>query len=78
MELIPSSCLLSSRAPALEGLVQEVPAGTGSCLGMPVNPAAVVPTQESWVMVAQGYLVVACVVRTHCACPGWTLPTPRV
>lgn len=54
MELTTSSCFLSSKALALEGLVQEVPAATGSCLGMPVNPAAVVPSQESWVMVAQG------------------------
>lgn len=54
MELITSSCFLSSRALALEGLVQEVPAGIGSCLGTRVNSAAVVPTQESWVMVTQG------------------------
>lgn len=54
MELTTSSCFLSSKALALEGLVQEVPAATGSCLGMPVNPGAVVPSQESWVMVAQG------------------------
>lgn len=54
MELITSSCSLSSKALALGGPVQEVPAGTGSHLGTPVNPAAVAPTQESWVMVAQG------------------------
>lgn len=53
MELTTSSCSLSSKALGLGGPVQ-VPAGTGSCLGMPVNPTAVVPTQESWVMVAQG------------------------
>lgn len=73
MELTTGSCFLSSKARALEGPVQEVPAGTGSCLGMPVNPAAVVLSGELGDG-GTGYLVVACVVRAHCACPGWTDP----
>lgn len=76
MELTASSCFLSFKALAFGGPVQEVPAGTGSCLGMPVNPAAVVPTQESWVMVAQGTGGCMCGESTLCM-PWLDKPSPR-